>query len=230
MTTRATCFHCHWYVPVKRLPLLISPRYAANAVLAERRALLQSVRDLNSVYVKPRSQDRPLPSGMIWPLPPGASVLPGEQQRSKRSRVVPGEQRPLPWLPPRTPPLPPQTPPLPPAAALEKPPEAPPPPPEVLLPRPKSPWRLDSSIWAPRVHRSDGQSLYDTDSVLRRCITVDLKRALDEGGLTKHVSPKTTSESDARSAESKRIDMIREALIVHARRIYSTFDFYACLG
>ena len=218
------CFHCHWYVPVKRLPLLISPRYTANAALAERRALLQSVRDLNSVYVKPRNQDRPLPSGMTWPLPPGASVLPGEQQRSKRSRVVPGEQRPLPWLPPRTPPLPPP-------AALEKPPEAPPPPPpEVLPPRPKSPWRLDSSIWAPRVHRSDGQSLYDTDSVLRRCITVDLKRALDEGGLAKHVVPNTTSEGDARSAESKRIDMIRETLIVHGHRIYSTFDFYACLG
>ena len=74
----------------------------------------------------------------------------------------------LPWIPARMEPPPPPPPPPPP----EPEPVAAPPSPEPVLERPKSPWSLDKSIWAPRRFRSDAKSFYDTDPLLR-CATVE---------------------------------------------------------
>lgn len=56
--------------------------------------------------------------------------------------------------------------------------------------RPKSPYSLTNSIWAPRRHRSDGKAFFDTEAVLRRAMEMDCERALGAGGLASGLRPR----------------------------------------
>ena len=207
------CMECCWYQPPARLPSVVSPRVDAERRAREQHELQRQVRVL---------RQRPY-------------VKPRHDERPVGAATRVGSIRP--WLPPRTPPVPPAPPPPPPPPREPTPPLPPPP------PRPRSPWRLDKSIFAPRRRWSDGRAFYDTDSVLRRGIECDFRRALSEGSLLKHIAVKYTAIrggaeplSPGRSAAKQGLDLeaevdeVRDALVGCARIIYSMFDFYASLG
>lgn len=164
-------------------------------------------------------------AGAAWPISALASP-----------RKTTSVTTPLPWLPgradpPPQPPPPPTPPAPPPGMAAEA---------AVRARRPRSAWTLEKSIWWPRRKWTDSKELYDTDGCLIRAMTCDWNRAM-EGGLVKHVTQSYAGGADMHAnavasvgrseAEKKEeIQEILDALIAHARMIYSVFDFYASLG
>jgi hypothetical protein len=243
-----------------RLPVLLSPRQADGMqIIAEQRLLAGEVRSLHRrAYVRPRRQERPTGAASRLPqlllqdasqsVPDTAAETPARRSpRSKRhaallaasvsdsdplSRIADAPVAPvapLPWMAGRAtpPPPPPPPPPKPKGGGPAEPPEAPAQP---QPPRPASPWSLEKSIWAPRKRWSDGRALYDTDAVLRRAIEVDWKRAT-EGGLAKHVTRDYVNGKERSEVEmAAELDEVRQALVDHARAIFTVFDFYASLG
>ena len=156
----------HEFIAAQRLPMVISPRVDTTHHRArEHQDLLRFQRQLYQLqlpsYELPRKQERPMGY---------ASRFAGPQ--------------PLPWVPPRTPHPRYRTPR---SVSLGSPPPAPAPAPETAAhttePRPKSPFSLERSIWAPRRQRSDGRSFYDDEPLLRRAMHCDFERALGSGGL-----------------------------------------------
>ena len=163
-----------------------------------------------------------------------AYITPRRQERLRgaASRVsVPSPREPLPWLPGRATP-----PPLIPA---------PPPPPSAPVeasaavemsaqhvdepPRPRSPWSLESSIWAPRRKWGDGKSFYDSDVQLARAMACDWQRAIEDG-LIKHITRDYDGDAPSQDRQSSETEEVKDALSARARLIYSMFDFYASLG
>jgi len=155
----------HEFIAAQCLPMVISPRVDAAHRAREHQDLLRFQRQLYQLqlpsYELPRKQERPMGY---------ASRFAGPQ--------------PLPWVPPRTPHPRYRTPR---SVSLGSPPPAPALAPETAAhttePRPKSPFSLERSIWAPRRQRSDGRSFYDDEPLLRRAMQCDFERALGSGGL-----------------------------------------------
>jgi hypothetical protein len=63
-------------------------------------------------------------------------------------------------------------------------------------------WRLEESIWAPRVHWSDSKDFYDSEKVAKAMFEVDWRRAL-QYGLVKFICRYDDGESDSEEEEEE---------------------------
>lgn len=87
-------------------------------------------------------------------------------------------------------------------------------------------WRLETSIWAPRVQWCDARSFYETDACTTKMLQADWKRAVQVtlGSYIMRHDDDTGSEAEAE------VDEVYEILWTYRRFIYALFDFYACIG
>ena len=93
----------------------------------------------------------------------------------------------------------------------------------------KKPWKLEDSIWAPRVGYCDSKWFWDTDACARRKLECDFKRAL-ECGLDKYILRHDKDGDDDEDDDKTEVDEVFEVLWLHHTMVYMLFDLYAALG
>ena len=96
----------------------------------------------------------------------------------------------------------------------------------------KSQWRLETSIWAPRLKTSDSRAFYDSEHVRRTMFEHDWSRAKAAHQLEKYILRNSTGKSthDDGSTEWDEVAQVGNVLWEHQRTVYSMFGYYACQG
>jgi len=103
----------------------------------------------------------------------------------------------------------------------------------------KPPWKLETSIWAPRKATCDALDFYDTDDVLSRSLKIDIELAREDGRLDRFLKTwtgggqrksLTDTSPDKGDAKGDAIEACLDVLRQNVRLVYAVFDYYAALG
>jgi len=111
------------------------------------------------------------------------------------------------------------------------------PPPEMREAPPKRPWKLETSIWAPRRNWADSRDFVDTDACIAKALRADWEAARRDGKLDKFIVKHDDDKDDAAVSgidsgrgPTREVQEVFAVLQHHARLFYSIFDFYAASG
>jgi hypothetical protein len=88
-------------------------------------------------------------------------------------------------------------------------------------------WRLEDSIWAPRVPWCDPRSFWDTPTCAREAFVLDWARACDHG-LAKFILRNDDGHDGGEAADE--VDETMEVLYGHHDLVYALFKYYSSLG
>ena len=99
--------------------------------------------------------------------------------------------------------------------------------------RKRTPWRLDTSVWAERKASGNSLDFFETPEALRAMFDVDWAIASKAHSLAWHIvkcqrDPRTWKSLE-RGGNYGEVDEVRDALWEHAKLIYGAYDYYACL-
>lgn len=87
----------------------------------------------------------------------------------------------------------------------------------------KPPWQLEHSIWAGRPRQTDSRDFYDTDTVVRRAVETDFRRALERNQLRKFLLKNDPSAPDPSIVEVDEMEDyfagVESILVVNGRLI-----------
>ena len=94
------------------------------------------------------------------------------------------------------------------------------------------PWKLDTSIWAPRRVWADARAFLDTDDSLRKALRRDWGRAVEERGLGRYIAKRDDDGDEDADGDgiSDEVEEVFETLAARGYIAYQLFDYYAAQG
>lgn len=93
----------------------------------------------------------------------------------------------------------------------------------------RKPWKLETSIWAPRRKWSEARAFWDTPESMRAALECDHRKARAGGGLDRVLEKAHTAASPPMDAEAL-ASAAKAVLLAHVDAVYACFDLYASVG
>ena len=93
--------------------------------------------------------------------------------------------------------------------------------------KPKTKWRLDTSIWAPRVKSSESKDFWDHENVERKMFNLDWSRCID-CGIGRFILRLDDESED--NADADEVTQVASVLWAHHNTVNALFDYYATTG
>ena len=99
---------------------------------------------------------------------------------------------------------------------------------------PRAAWRLETSIWAGRQFRGgENRGFYDDDTVVRRAIVCDFRKAIGKGPLLPYMlkhDKRSPEPSDAPERLEAFAGEIEDVIVSHGRMFFMIFDYFASMS
>jgi len=97
-------------------------------------------------------------------------------------------------------------------------------------PQPKPEWKLEASIWGPRVSSNDSGDFYDSDAIFTAAFEEDFRVSVADGRLMRVIVRAEKEAGDAGADETTDEDALKKVLDDNKKLIYRLFKYYAAVG